>query len=86
MTAKPNSNDDRAKVKNPERPEYAADHANRQKLGHGNLPPAPPAKPQPPAPRCCICQDELSEGEAHAYGKFCDMHHPVDEYGGSDSD
>ena len=50
MTAKPSSNDDRAKIKNPERPEYAADRANRQKLGHGNLPPAPPPKPQPPAP------------------------------------
>jgi hypothetical protein len=46
MTNKPNTpNDDRSNVKNPNNPAHEADRINREKLGHGN---APPAQPTPP--------------------------------------
>jgi hypothetical protein len=39
---KPTRNDQRGVVKNPNNPAYGADRANREKLGHDNLPPPPP--------------------------------------------
>jgi hypothetical protein len=41
---KPSPNDQRGVVKNPNNAAYAADRANRQKLGHDKVPPPPPAK------------------------------------------
>jgi hypothetical protein len=40
---KPTPNDQRSQVKNSNNPAYPADRANRENLGHGNLPPPPPA-------------------------------------------
>jgi len=41
---KPTPNDQRSQVKNPNNPTYADDRANRENLGHDNLPPPPPKK------------------------------------------
>lgn len=37
-------NDDRADVKNDNNPKHEADRANREKLGHPNVPPPQPAQ------------------------------------------
>lgn len=41
---KPTPNDQRSDVKNSNNPAYADDRANREKLGHDNLPPLPTPK------------------------------------------
>jgi hypothetical protein len=43
------SNDRRSDVKNPNNPAYEADRANREALGHPNVP--PPAQPPTPEPK-----------------------------------
>lgn len=43
------SNDRRSDVKNPNNPAYEADRANREALGHPNVP--PPAQRQTPEPK-----------------------------------
>lgn len=40
------ANDQRSDVKNPNNPAHEADRANRERLGHPNVPP-PPAQPVP---------------------------------------
>jgi hypothetical protein len=40
---RPTPNDQRSQVKNPNNPAYPADRANREKLGHDNIPPPAPA-------------------------------------------
>jgi hypothetical protein len=48
MSKKHSPNDHRAIVKNPNSSAHAADRANRQELGHGNIPLPPPAPSAPP--------------------------------------
>jgi len=43
--SKPTPNNQRSNVKNPNNPAYGADRANREQLGHANLPPPPPPPP-----------------------------------------
>jgi len=46
-----NPNDRRSDVKNPNNPAYDADRANREALGHPNVPPPAPQQPPPPKKR-----------------------------------
>lgn len=41
-----NPNDDRSDVKNPNNPAYEHDRANREQLGHDEVPPPPPLQKQ----------------------------------------
>ncbi len=50
MSKKPSPNDQRSNVKNPNNAAHVADRANRQNLGHGNVPPPPPPGGQQPVP------------------------------------
>lgn len=48
MTTKPDPNDQRSIVKNPNHPEHEIDRQNRIKEGHPNVPPAPTPSPVRP--------------------------------------